>query len=261
MRGSRVRRPSHATVVAYIALFVALGGTAIATHPGGENTISTGDIINGQVKTDDLGNGEVKVADVGQGAVATDELVNGQVKAADIGDGEIKGADIANGQVTADDLAMNSVRADEVADGQVRSLEIGNGQVQAEDLAPGVAPGASGARAWGAVDIDGTLFRSKNVAEVTHEPNSGIYCIDPGSGIDSNTSVMVVGEDFNNSFTDVAIEWVTHVEWDSTPLDCGAGKMEVQTFFADGSQASFSEIDEGGFDLFRADRGFTFVIP
>jgi hypothetical protein len=42
-----------------------------------------------------------------------------------------------------------SVRSDEVADGQVRSQEIGNGQVQAQDLAPGVAPGVSGARAWG----------------------------------------------------------------------------------------------------------------
>ena len=53
--------------IGVIAVFIALGGTALATHPGGQNTISTTDIQNG----------EVKVADVGQAAVATDEIASG----------------------------------------------------------------------------------------------------------------------------------------------------------------------------------------
>jgi hypothetical protein len=229
MRGSRARRPSHATVVAYIALFVALGGTALATHPGGQNTISTGDIQNGQVKTDDIGNGEVKVADIGQGAVGADELV------------------------------ANSVGASEIAAGAVRTDELQNGQVQAEDLAPGVAPGASGARAWGLVASGGALVRSKNVTGVTH-PDEGIYCIDPGSGIDPTTAVMMVGEDFG-LFNGTEGDNVSHVEWDSTPSDCPAGTMQVLTLVGDGSQGSGGEIDLGGFDLVQLNQPFTFVIP
>src|SRR5436190_12598499 len=47
------RRPSPATVIASIALFVALGsGSAFALR--GTNTVNSGDIINGQVKAKDV---------------------------------------------------------------------------------------------------------------------------------------------------------------------------------------------------------------
>ena len=40
----------RSNVVGYVGLFFALsGGVAWASHPGGQNTISTADIINGQV--------------------------------------------------------------------------------------------------------------------------------------------------------------------------------------------------------------------
>ena len=46
-----IRRPSHATIVAYVALFAACTtGAAYAA-----NTVATGDIIDGEVKTADLG--------------------------------------------------------------------------------------------------------------------------------------------------------------------------------------------------------------
>jgi hypothetical protein len=242
-------RLTYANVVSSIALFLVLtGGAAYALD--GSNTVFTDDIVNG----------EVKIGDVGQGAVATEEIVNNQVKAADIGDGEVKAADIANGQVTADELAANSVRSDEVADGQVRTQEIGNGQVQAQDLAPGVAPGASGARAWGLVAPEGTLLRSKQVTAVT-EPSWGTYCIDPAPGIDPTTAVMVVGEDLTHGSTDPGTDGVSHVEWRSGGVDCPAGTMEVQTFFGDGSPRTFAETDFGGFNLDLTNQGFTFVIP
>jgi hypothetical protein len=43
------RRPRHGTVAAYLALFIALGGTAYAA-----NTIRSSDIVDGQVFTRDL---------------------------------------------------------------------------------------------------------------------------------------------------------------------------------------------------------------
>ena len=258
---------TYANVMSTLAaLFALSGGVAYAA-----NTIASSDIIDGEVRTADLGadavnsariaNGQVQVADIGQGAVATDELANGQVKAADIGDGEVKSAEIANGQVTADELAANSVRADEVADGQVRSAEIANGQVQAEDLAPGVAPGASGARAWGLVDAAGTLQRSKQVTAVTRMAD-GIYCLDPAPGIDPTTAVMLVGENLATSFTSGTQDDISHAEWTSDPDSCPAGTMEVHTYFGQGTPANTgSEFDFGGFDLIAVDQPFVFAIP
>ena len=258
---------SFANVCSFLALMIALGtGSAYAA-----NTVFSSDIVDGEVTTPDLAadavnsariaNGQVQVADIGQGAVATDELANNQVKATDIGDGEVKSAEIANGQVTADELAANSVRADEVADGQVRSQEIANGQVQAEDLAAGVAPGASGARAWGLVDAAGTLQRSRQVTAVTRLAD-GIYCIDPAPGIDPTTAVMLVGENLANSFTNGGQDDISHAEWTSNPSSCPSGTMEVHTFFGQGTPANpGSEFDLGGFDMIAVDQPFLFAIP
>src|SRR5262245_13160888 len=180
--------------IGVIALLVVLtGGTAYALD--GSNTVFTDDIVNG----------DVKVADIGQGAVATDEIANNQVKASDIGDGEVKAAEIANGQVTADDLAANSVRADEVADGQVRTQEIGNGQVQAQDLAPGVAPGASGARAYARVTATCSAIthicsinQTKGIAIVTRLAE-GTYCV-VAPGIDAKLTPAAVSVDWSTTF-------------------------------------------------------------
>jgi len=232
-----------------LALFLVLtGGTAYALD--GQNTVFTDDIVNG----------DVKVADIGQGAVATDELANGQVKAADIGDGEVKSAEIATGQVTADELAANSVRSDEVADGQVRSQEIANGQVQAADLAPGVAPGASGARAWGFVQFDGTLVRSKQVSSVNTAGNGG-FCIDPAPGIDPQTAVMVVSTAFETGRTDATNDDATLAQWDPANTICPATAMQVRTFIIQGAAQTGGELDFGGFDLIGASERFSFVIP
>jgi hypothetical protein len=212
-------------------LLVLTGGTAYALD--GSNTVFSDDIVNGQVKADDIGDGEVKVADVGQGAVATDELANGQVKSAD--------------------LAADSVNAAKLADGQVQSPEIANGQVQAEDLAPGVAPGATGARAWGLVNSSGILLRFKRVTGVTH-PVLGVYCIDPASGIDTDAAAMIVASDYSNDDTSETGNDEAHVEWVSVSQDCPDHTMEVRTFVADGELS-------GAWHIAEEDQGFAFVIP
>jgi hypothetical protein len=245
--------------IGVIALLLVLtGGTAYALD--GSNTVFSDDIVNGDVKTDDIGNAEVKVADVGQAAVATDEIANNQVKTGDIGDGEVRAADIANGQVMAAELADNSVRSDEVADGEVRSQEIGNGQVEAQDLAPGVAPGASGARAWGLVDENEDLVRSKQVTAVTN-PVFGFYCIDPAPGIDVDTAVMLVSPDAATSATGELQDNVSQLEWSSDPLVCPATTMEVQGFLGDGEPPTLGNVDEGGFSVHEDNEAFAFVIP
>ena len=62
----RKRRPTPATVISLVALFVALGGTAFALQ---RNSIASRHIVNGKVKAADLGQGSVKSRHVGRDAL------------------------------------------------------------------------------------------------------------------------------------------------------------------------------------------------
>jgi hypothetical protein len=93
----RSRRPSHATVVAYLALFVALGGTgAWATH----EVILSSDIVNGEVKTPDLANLGVTNPKLGPNAVTSGKVLDNNLQGLDLKDGTVGTADLVNGAVT-----------------------------------------------------------------------------------------------------------------------------------------------------------------
>jgi hypothetical protein len=71
----RIPRPSHATVVAYVALFVALTGGTTAVALSGSDT----------VQSDDLGPGaQVKAPDVADNAVNSADVLNGSLGLADL---------------------------------------------------------------------------------------------------------------------------------------------------------------------------------
>lgn len=52
----------RSNVLGLVAIFIALGGTALALP--GRNTVDSGDIKNGQVRSADIGTGQVRTADV-----------------------------------------------------------------------------------------------------------------------------------------------------------------------------------------------------
>jgi hypothetical protein len=107
----RIREHLRSNVVGYVAIFLfAIGGTAYATHPGGANTISSGDIIDEQVKA----------ADIDNSAVRTFEIRDGDVKGVDIADSTIASVDIQNGQVRTADVA------DDTTGGALTGTDIAN---------------------------------------------------------------------------------------------------------------------------------------
>jgi Chaperone of endosialidase len=99
-----------------LALFVALGGTALATHPGGANTISSGDIITGEVKSVDLGNGEVKTDDLAANSVGSGKIADRQVKNADLSIGASSSNTIADGGIEGVDVHANTLTGDQIAE-------------------------------------------------------------------------------------------------------------------------------------------------
>jgi Sulfatase-modifying factor enzyme 1 len=93
----RSLRPSHATVVAYLALFVALGGTGAYAA----NTIFSADIVDGEVKTPDLAATAVTNNKLASGAVSLGKMASDSVDASKVVDKSLTGADIDEAKLDA----------------------------------------------------------------------------------------------------------------------------------------------------------------
>src|SRR3954453_13503481 len=81
---SRKRRPSASLVIAFIALTVAIGGTAFAASKIGPkqlkaNAVTSAKSKNGAGKTADIGDGQVGSVDLAAGAVGANNIANGSI--------------------------------------------------------------------------------------------------------------------------------------------------------------------------------------
>jgi hypothetical protein len=96
----------RSNVIGYLALFLTLTmGTAYATHQGGANTISSADIINGEVKN----------ADVGANAVTGDKVLNRSISFGDLAGDSIFSGHIATGNVQSIDVRNDDLTGVDVA--------------------------------------------------------------------------------------------------------------------------------------------------
>jgi len=99
------RRPSHGTVVAYLALFVALGGTAYAA-----NEFTGRNIVNGSIKSVDLGANSVNGAKVVNNSVKGADVLESSLgtvpRASSVVPGAIGGLELADDAVTPAELAQ-----------------------------------------------------------------------------------------------------------------------------------------------------------
>jgi len=170
---SRTRAHLRNNLVGYVALFLALTmGTAFATHPGGANTISTDDIIDGEVRQADIQNGAVTTADISNsngvrsedvlddtdpagGLAAVDlapaSVASSELAPAAVGSGALQDFSVSNGKlltsavtsskiataaVTQSDIATNGVAGAEIVDNGVRGADINADAVGARALRP-----------------------------------------------------------------------------------------------------------------------------
>jgi len=121
-----IRMPSHGTVAAYLALFIALGGTAYALERG---SITSREIARDAVRGSEIARGAVKRSEIRTGGVASPEIRTDAV-----GNREIK----ANAVRTAE-IANDAVDAAKIADDAVAGTQVRNGSLALADLAQGVA--------------------------------------------------------------------------------------------------------------------------
>lgn len=146
----QIPRPklNYANVIATIALFVALGGAAVAAglpkksvgpqqlKPGAVTTkalhkkaVTSGKIGPKAVTAGKLGANAILPGNLGNGIIGTEKLADQAVIAAKIKNGVITTNKMTNGAVTTAKLGDGSVTSAKLADGSVTSTKLGQGVI------------------------------------------------------------------------------------------------------------------------------------
>jgi hypothetical protein len=137
---------NYANVIATIALFVALGGAAVAAGLP-KNSVGARQLKKGAVTTKALRNKAVTAGKIGPQAVTAGKLGpfavlpgnlgNGVITAEKLGDGSVIASKIKNGVVTTNKLNNGAVTTGKLGDGAVTSAKLDNGSVNNSKLGEG----------------------------------------------------------------------------------------------------------------------------
>lgn len=118
---TRFQPPSPALVVSFVALFVALAGTALA--------LQANSVGSKHIKKD-----AVRSKHVQDGALLGADLAAGEIRSAHIADDQVQNAHLASNAVTQAELASNAVGASELADNSVGSGEVTGNSLTGSDI-------------------------------------------------------------------------------------------------------------------------------
>ena len=210
MTGRGIRRPSHATIVAYLALFIALatGISWAATKITSSRQIAKNVIVgkhvkNNSLKGKDIKDGKLTGADVKDGTVAAADLGANSVAAAKIADGSVTGADVANGSLTGADINIGSLGFGKgfsaTTPGTV-AVDAGNGVGTPVNDIPGPPPVKRGDLVK--LDLPAGKYFLTARALISSDPNgAGVLCV-----LDVNGQEAFAGTDADDAnytgFTD-----------------------------------------------------------
>ena len=172
MRRSSLRkfvpRPTYANVIATIALFVALGGVAVAAglpkNSVGPNQLKRGAVTPAKIRKRAITSGKlapksVTAGKLGANAVLPGNLGNGIISTAKIAAGAVIASSIKNGVITANKLANANVTTQKLADGAVNVNNLADNSVTPAKLSFTVGgtvnPLQSGQTLRGVFDVGG----------------------------------------------------------------------------------------------------------
>jgi hypothetical protein len=149
----RVRAVSNhirSNVVGYVALFIALSGTAYAVDGplAGTNTVGSADIINGEVQASDIGTSQVLSSEIAAGSVQAGDIGLGHVRSGHVANDTtshaLTGTDIANtnslgspeiGGLGSADIADNSITGfEDIQDQSISGTDVADNTLTADDI-------------------------------------------------------------------------------------------------------------------------------
>jgi hypothetical protein len=145
-------RLTYANVIATIALFLALGGSAYAVTAG-KNTVTSKSIAKGAVKTADLANKAVSAKKLKPGAVPANAIANNSIGAAQLGNVVMRSASGTAPDGTTGAATAFCKPGEQVLSGSGQAGDIQAVPYQSEPVQPNGKDPADGAQAGGWVVI------------------------------------------------------------------------------------------------------------
>jgi hypothetical protein len=159
---------NFANAIAMVALFVALGGIAVAAglprNSVGQSQLKRGAVTQAKLKRAAVTSGKlapksVTAGKLGPNAVLPGNIGNGAITSAKIGAGAVIASSIKNGVVTTNKLNSKAVTADKLAESAVTTNNLANNSVTpaklSKEFGPLVNPLKSGQTLQGSFAIDG----------------------------------------------------------------------------------------------------------
>ncbi len=106
-------RLTYANVMATLALFVALGGTAYAVDTVRSSDIVDNEVYSADVRNDNLAGGGLTSGDIANGSMTTLEIRDdnqafGGLGSQDLGPGSVGSSEVANGTLNDEDISQGS---------------------------------------------------------------------------------------------------------------------------------------------------------
>jgi hypothetical protein len=135
-------RPSFASVVALLALFVALGGPAQAAKLA--QKVTSADVKDRSLKLKDLSRHAVRdLKTPRNGAVTEVKIANNAVTPAKIAPAAVNSAAIGDRSISSADIGIGAVTGTNIADGSLTARELGRyyGRFQLAEPIPALLPG------------------------------------------------------------------------------------------------------------------------
>ncbi|HEV7769351.1 MAG TPA: hypothetical protein VGO66_01700 [Solirubrobacterales bacterium] len=177
MISSLRKRLTYSNVIASMALFIALGGAAVAaglpknsvgakqlkkgavtTKALARNAVTSGKIVAGAVGPGKLGPNAVGPGNIGNGAVTSAKIGAGAVIASSIKNGVITTNKLQNGAVTNAKLGANAVGTTNLANGSVTPAKLSN------EFGPVLGTLKSGQTLRGVFDLGGSTAGTATAA-------------------------------------------------------------------------------------------------
>lgn len=133
-------RSNFAVVVSLLALFIALGGGALALK---SNSVGSKQVKDDALKSKDLRDGSVKSKDVRDESLQGIDVLDGSLGSPDLADGAVATPELADGSVTTPKLADDAVTSAKLADASVAAGQLAGGAVGAAAIASGAVGSAA----------------------------------------------------------------------------------------------------------------------
>lgn len=146
-----VRSHIRSNVVGYVALFVALSGTAWAATELGKNDVKSKHIGKGQVKNTDLGDGSVTSAKVADGSLFSEDFATGELSGGPEGPEGPEGPPGPPGSPDTPQQVLDKIKQ---VDGSGSGLDA--------DLLDGASSGTFGGVRWGRIDLPAPMPSGTN---------------------------------------------------------------------------------------------------